>query len=494
TRVIADYRQILSEDLLHHFVIPWTQWAHKMGSVTRYQAHGSPGNLLDLYGAADIPEMESFGSAHFNIPGLLEDSLYPDNKRATLDPLLLKFSSSAAHVMGRKLASSETFTWLGEHFRVSLAECKPVLDEMLLSGINHVYFQGSPYSPKDAPWPGWQFYASINVTPYNTFWHDINSFDTYIGRVQSFLQKGQPDNDALLYWPVQDVWAMKTRNILLQLTIGNASEWLDPTYFHQVAAQLMRGGYGFDYISDLQLQKTQVKNGMLQTPGTSYQTLIIPPCHFMPEKTLEHILALAKAGAKIIFLDHFPKDVPGLYQLVERRKTFYRLEKSVSSKSRFTNNIQQGWGKGRFYLGNDVNKLMQMAGAVPEGFAASGLQYIRRKTSDGYIYFVADLDDTSANQWIPLAKNISSAVFYDASSGNIGKAAIRKKNGQSEIYIQLQPGQSVVIKGYAHKNITGPAWHYIESAGNPIPLKENWMLTFEKGPEGLKEIMPYKDK
>jgi hypothetical protein len=490
TRVIADYRETLSDELLHHFVIPWTQWAHQMGSVTRYQAHGSPGNLLDLYGAADIPEIESFGSAHFNIPGLTEDSLYPENKRATLDPLLLKFSSSAAHVMGRKLASSETFTWLGEHFRVSLAECKPVLDQMLVSGINHVYFQGSPYSPKGAPWPGWQFYASINVTPYNTFWQDIHAFDTYIGRVQSFLQKGQPDNDVLLYWPVQDVWAMKTRSILLQLAIDNASEWLDPTYFHQVAQQLMKGGFGFDYISDLQIQKADVENGSLQTHGVAYRALVIPPCRFMPEKTLKQILALAKAGAKIIFLDHFPKDVPGLHDLEERRTIFYQQERSVSPESSFTDNTQRIYGKGKFFTGTSIDKLMRMADIKPEGFNAAGLQYIRRETDDGYIYFVANLDSARVNQWIPLAENISSAVMYDACSGEIGKGSIRTKRGQTEIYLQLQPGQSLIIKGSVHKDVAGPSWHYLESAGNPVPLNGKWKLTFEEGPEGLTEKMP----
>ena len=38
----------------------WTKWSHEHGFITRYQAHGSPGNWLDLYAAADIPETEIF--------------------------------------------------------------------------------------------------------------------------------------------------------------------------------------------------------------------------------------------------------------------------------------------------------------------------------------------------------------------------------------------------------------------------------------------------
>ena len=59
-QTLADYRQTLSDMLLHNFTEQWTEWAHRHGATTRNQAHGSPGNLIDLYATADIPETESF--------------------------------------------------------------------------------------------------------------------------------------------------------------------------------------------------------------------------------------------------------------------------------------------------------------------------------------------------------------------------------------------------------------------------------------------------
>lgn len=483
-RVISDYRQTLAELLLHDFAQEWTSWAHDMGSLSRYQAHGSPGNLLDLYAAADIPEIESFGSSHFNIPGLPEDSL--GDRSGKLDPLLLKFASSAAHVTGKKFASSETFTWLGEHFRVTLSQCKPVLDYMLLSGINHVFFHGSPYSPKGAPWPGWQFYASMNFTPYNTFWKDIPAFTQYIGRSQSFLQKGKPDNDVLLYWPVQDVWAMTTGDILYRLTVGNATQWLTPTPFHQVGEELMQEGYGFDYISDKQLQHTNVLNGLLKTPGAAYQAIIIPPCKYMPVETLQQIVSLAKAGAKVIFAGSLPQDLPGLYQLQKRRKQFQQLKAILSAEQPFTHYNQKNIGNGTVFTGDNIKDLMQSAGIQAPGFPDAGLQFIRRKDTDGYIYFVSNLHSQAVDKWIPLAKNITSAVFYDPYTGHTGKAAIKTterkgRNKQTLLYLQLKPGQSMIIKGYINKNINGPSWHYTEPAGKPVMLDGSWKVSFEKG-------------
>jgi hypothetical protein len=494
-RVTADYRRTLAAMLLNNFADNWTLWAHQMGSLTRYQAHGSPGNLLDLYGAADIPEIESYGSNHSDVPGIPEDSM--GGRPGKIDPLLLKFSSSAAHVMGRKLASSETFTWLGEHFRVSLSECKPILDKLLLSGTNHVYFQGSPYSPQDAPWPGWQFYASINVTPYNTFWHDIPAFDQYIGRTQAFLQEGRPDNDVLLYWPVQDVWAMKSRNILFQLTVGNASQWLSPTPFHQVGEDLLHEGYGFDYISDKQLQTTKVTSGALQTPGATYRALLIPPCKYMPEETLQQIARLARAGAKIIFIHSLPQALPGLQHGPKEIAAFKQLKASLSGDQPFTNSNGKAFGQGTLFSGDNLGELMGMAGIRPSGFPAAGLQFIRRKDSLGYIYFIANLQSQPVDQWISLAKNLSSAVLYDPYSGNTGKGWVksltpshgraREKEPQTALYLQLKPGQSMIVRGYPDKDVTGPVWHYTKPAGEPMPIDGKWKVTFEEGMPVIKK-------
>src|SRR2546430_5009453 len=56
-------------------------------------------------------------------------------------PLISKFASSAAHVAGRGLTSAETGTWLGEHFTVTLDQLKQAVDQLFVSGVNHVIYQ-----------------------------------------------------------------------------------------------------------------------------------------------------------------------------------------------------------------------------------------------------------------------------------------------------------------------------------------------------------------
>ena len=115
-RIISDYRETLSDLLLENFTRRWTAWAHSHNSSTRNQAHGSPGNLIDLYAAVDVPECEGFGLTDFGIRGLRKDSLTRPNFS---DISMLKYASSAAHLTGKPYTSSETFTWLTEHFRIT---------------------------------------------------------------------------------------------------------------------------------------------------------------------------------------------------------------------------------------------------------------------------------------------------------------------------------------------------------------------------------------
>ncbi|MBO7379768.1 MAG: hypothetical protein J6U31_08490 [Bacteroidales bacterium] len=56
-----DYRETMSDLLLEVFTHSWADWAHSLGSTVRNQAHGSPADLLDVYAAVYIQELESFG-------------------------------------------------------------------------------------------------------------------------------------------------------------------------------------------------------------------------------------------------------------------------------------------------------------------------------------------------------------------------------------------------------------------------------------------------
>ncbi|HEY4150313.1 MAG TPA: glycosyl hydrolase [Chitinophagaceae bacterium] len=478
SRVKSDYRETMSQMLLDNFTINWTNWAHRYQSITRNQSHGSPGNLLDLYGAVDIPECETFGSSKFDIPGLRRDGA--DVRNVDPDPIMLKFASSAGHVNGRPYATSETFTWLAEHFKGALSQCKPELEQVFLCGVNHVYFHGTTYSPGDIPFPGWLFYASTNFVPDNSFWPHLGGLTTYITRCQSILQAGQSDNELIVYWPVYDAWS-SNKGTDMAMAIHGIDEWLRPTNFYKSAIALQKAGYSFDFISDKMLAGSGVLNNQIVTTAKaqSRKVLIVPQCQYMPVATLEKIIQLAKDGATVIF-QQLPRDVPGLDGLEDRRQKL----KDILASLQFTdagNGIKQySTGKGKILLSADLQKALEMKGVDGEGLVKTGLKFIRREIPGGKYYYLVNHTAKTIDTNIPLNMNAAGVLIMDPQNGNAGKAAASVANGKTSVHVQLQPGEAWILKAMT-AGIKASDWKYVQKTGSAIVLNNEWNLHFTKG-------------
>jgi hypothetical protein len=454
-RVRADYRETVSDVMIEDSLPQWVKWSKQRGFLTRNEAHGSPGNLLDLYALADVPETEMF--------------------RLDRNKLISKFASSAAHVAGRKLVGCETGTWLKEHFTETLADMKYLLDDLFVSGVNHVFYHGTCYSPDEAGWPGWVFYASYEMNPRNAVWRDVKALNDYVARCQSILQSGQPDNDILLYWPIHDFWQKAGAEPLLPHLTVHARAWFESQAIGHTAEQLWQRGYAFDYVSDRQLATARVAGGGIKVPGGKYRVIVVPGCEFMPLATLEKLLALAKSGATVIFAGGLPKDVPGWGDLANRRAKFASLLQQVSGTS---------VGKGRVLVG-DVETSLSTAGIARETLVDhEGLFYLRRFIAGGRNYFIANRSERAIEGWLPLATTAKSVVLMDAMSGRTGRGALRRSSSpgalQSEVYLQLQPGESIIVRAL-ERAATGANWNYLERMPVSELLVGRWQVDFLSG-------------
>ncbi len=479
SRVKSDYRETVSQMLLENMAVNWTSWAHKNNRITKYQAHGSPGNLLDLYAAADIPECEAyFGLSYFPIKGLRHDTTDVVNPNS--NPNIFKFASSAAHLFGKPLVSSETFVWLTDHFKTSLSQCKPEVERLFLGGINHVFYHGTTYSPEDIPFPGWQFYASSNFTPSNSLWPQLNGLNNYITLCQSVLQAGTSDNELFVYWPVYDCWA-NPKGTDMQLSMHNVNEWLTPTYFNKSVTQLQKTGYSLDYISDKMLLQSQVKNGSIQVASAApaHKAIVVPQCNLMPAETLSKIIQLAQNGATVIF-QGFPKDVPGLRDLVKERNDLKKILSSLTLKFPREGTKEIKTGKGKIYLSNDLPTALQMEGIKREELVDKGLQFIRRKINDGKYYYIVNHSPEAVNTMLPIQFAAKTVTIMNPQTGTTGIAKSRTKNAVTEIQLQLQSGEALIVKA-SEKMEKGSTWKYTELTLNPIKLDGEWNLHFTAG-------------
>jgi hypothetical protein len=454
-RVVADYRETISDLLLDTFTMEWGAWARRRGALVRNQAHGSPANLLDLYAASDIPETEGTEIARF------------------------KWATSAAHVAGRQLVSAEVATWLGEHFKTTLADVRLAIDQCFVSGVNHIVYHGTAYSPGDDPWPGWQFYASVDFSQRNAWWQDFAALNQYVTRVQSFLQHGRPDHDVLIYFPFYD--AVADRGTSLLTHFGGANRATAAEGFEAARAALQSRGFTYDYISDRQLTATRVVDGRLITGGGSaYRVLVIPSARYFPLETLEHVLTLAHAGATIVLSKGWPLDVAGLHDLDARRRRFRDLTSAVSFGPTPSGVRVASHGAGRLLMAEDVDAMLLEAGIARERMVDQGLLFARRVDEGGRFYFISNRSDRSIDGWVPLETRSPAATIFEPMAGRRGAARTRRSEaGALDVYLQLAPGQSVIVATTASP-FSEDFPHY-RAGGAAIAIPGPWTVRFTGG-------------
>jgi hypothetical protein len=476
-RVKCDYRETLADLTLEHLVVPWVEWAHQHGQLARNQSHGSPANWLDLYAACDIPETESFGRLHGD----------------DADRLVLKFAASAAHVAGRKLVSAESATWLDEHFQVTLAQIKQIVDRQILAGVNHVFYHGTAYSPSDAPWPGWLFYASTQLNPRNPIWRDLPALNTYLTRCQSVLQESRPDNDVLLYWPLHDAWH-KPQGLRMEVRVHNGRDWFYGQPLGEAAELLQAKGYAFDYVSDRGLATCRVASGgKIVAPGGNYDVVVVPRTRHMPLATLEHLAEFARGGAKIVFWGDLPHSQPGLAGASPNPQ----WEAALAS-------LRAGSDASQIVIDEDLSSALQTTGVRHEQqLAERHIQFIRKHWHNDIVYFLKNEGQESVDDWVLLTADTESAVILDPVSGQIGRAATRGvEDHRQAVRLQLAPGQSLLLRvagsptavqaGTSPRD-TRPAgdaplatahiasWPYRDPVAAAIPLAGPWHIEFIAG-------------
>jgi len=455
-RVLCDYRETISDLLLDEFTKPWGDWARSKGAVIRNQAHGSPANILDLYAASDIPETEG------------------------ADVLRFKWGTSAAHVTGKRLASAETVTWLDEHFLSSYADVKKALDNYWLGGVNHIFYHGTAYTPRDDAWPGWLFYASVHFTPNDPAWRDVGVLNGYVARVQSFLQQGAPDNDVLLYAPFYDSWmeGYDGGGVPGSGMPGDVSKALlkhydrmEPEFkgtgFEECAEWMVKKGYGFDYISDKQLMGVAAAAGvagdsrapgLVTAGGSRYRAIVVPGCKYLSLGALEKLVRLADAGVPVIFYRSLPVGPPGLGDLVKRTEEFHGLLSKGS----------------RFVVGDDLSQLL--GDDMREKMVDEGLDFVKRSYGGGKVYFIVNHGAKPFAGRVEL-RGGTGAVVYNPMNGEYGSVASAAGAG---VHLELLPGESCIVQ-MLNKAAGVAPYRYYRTAGDAVEVGGEWNLVFESG-------------
>ena len=109
-----------------------------------------------------------------------------------------------------------------------------------------------------------------------------------------------------------------------------------------------------------------------------------------------------------------------------------------------------------------------------------GLHFTRRRHEGRDIYFVLNRGNKAVDGWVPLQTAGRSVAIFDALTGESGVVAVRTAaGGVTEVYLQLAPGQSAILKTF--DGARGPSYDYYRRAGEPRTPREGWNIRFLKG-------------
>ena len=456
----ADYRRTLAEmhlDFIKYFV----QWSHKKGMQTRNEAHGSPANLLDGYAAADMPETEFF----------LKDK----------DILFAKFASSAAHVFQRKYITSETGTWLEEHFQERPGSMKVLIDALFLSGVNRIFYHGNCYSPENAPWPGWLFYASTEMNPRNTLWSTFGQINKYAARTQAFLQSGVVENEVLVYWNPEDYWH-NPQNMELPLTVGNTAAWFNNRPTERFSRRLWEEGITFDYLSDKGLNQLEARNNRIYSGCNSWRVLVIPPMEYIDANSLAAILNLSRQGAEVIVDSALPKRAVGWKNLDVRQEELNRLKSTPETKKLVYPDAV-----------TELNKRLHPQSDYPY-LGSDKLKYVSRRLADGHVFFIANISQNltynpqnpvlSSDKFYTIPVQAQGAILLNPADGAIGAPEVKTdtKSGRLAVRISLDSNESILLRTFDSPAPPCSDWTYhAKTYTNSVPLSGQWKVEFLSG-------------
>jgi len=277
-RIRADYRLTISQLLIENLWQPFVEWNHQRGLQARVQAHGGPSDLLQSYGLADIPETEDLESG--------------------ASPHFLRLARAAANIYGRDIVSCESLCWIGKPYEVTPAQWLARANLLFVSGVNQLVMHGFPYALHKDKWPGWfpfepsAFLSGFSslINEANPLWAAIPAVNAYVSRAQSLLQAGKT-----------------AVNVAVLLTdIGYGSN-VDEDKVEAWLQGLLDAGYDYDRINPDGLQHSRARQKAVQTPGgTRYSAIVVPATDGMAPDVLDQLVAYARAGVRIVFVDRVP--------------------------------------------------------------------------------------------------------------------------------------------------------------------------------------------
>jgi hypothetical protein len=469
-----DWGKTLTELFNDNFVKQLRSFADKHGTRFRIQAYGMPSAALYSYASANLPEGEGYQWHDY---------------RAT------RYATSACHLLGVPVCSSETFTWIHSPvFRATPLDVKAEADLHFLQGVNQIICHGWPYTPAGVAFPGWSFYAAGVFDDQNPWYVVMPDVTRYLQRVSFMLRQGSPANDIALYLPNDDAWAKFTPGkVALTDIVGECIG-------HKIVGEILDAGYNLDFFDDGMLDaRGRVDNGSLlfgqggrgeSTRGQStrgeggspggirYHVVVLAGVQRMPLSTLKKLEEFAAHGGVLIATRRLPDLAPGYKATEADQKALQTIVRHLFQDPDATGIFIPD--ETRFAA--TIETLKKFRPDVQFSPPATQIGFVRRNSESGVIYFLANTSNQPKNVTASFRTESMFAQQLHPLSGKITPLEILgHPEGYTSVHLALAPYGSTILlfsnRLYSPPAATRPS----RPAPTPIDLNSGWSVAF--GPD-----------
>ena len=359
---------------------------------------------------------------------------------------------SGAHIYGKNIIQSESFTQLRTNWDEDPAMLKPVLDRNFALGINKVFFHVFVHNPYTDKAPGMTL---DGIGTYfqrdQTWWKPGKAFVDYVARCQALLQYGHPVTD---------------------IAVFTGEEMPRRAFTPDKLVPMLPGLVGKNRVESEQLRLANAGQPMCEMPaGVSHSANILKP-----EDWINPLNGYA--------YDSFNKDA--LLHLAKTKNSFMQLGDSTLYKAVI-------FPKGQEYSAETIAKIAELkqAGVIipelpvkdslnfePDMIAPKDIAWTHRSGEIGDIYFISNQENSTRNldavfrnvrnkptQWNPVTGEVETVRKFARNETN------------TKVKLSLAPYESTFIV-FSYKN--DAVNKYVTLLDDSIVIDGKWNVQFLK--------------
>jgi hypothetical protein len=434
-----DWGRTLAELIDENYLAAINTWARAHRTQFRSQSYGVPAVTLSSNSRVDLPEGEG---SQWHGPFSYT-----------------RWATSASHVYGRPVTSSETWTWLhSPPFRATPLDMKAEADTFFLQGINQLVGHGWPYSPSSAGEPGNSFYAAAVFNNHNPWWVVMPDITGYLTRMSWLLRQGKPANDIAVLLPEEDAQGR------FRLGEASVSDQMPELLGPDLIPAILDAGYNCDFIDSAAIDRV----------GIHYPVLVIPNIERLPLTTYRKIEEYARNGGVVLATQSLPSRAPGFLEDPRDRAAVQQISQALFAADAKNTKLVERTSD----LGAAIRGVLKPDVAIDP--VAPEVGFIHRKLTDADIYFVANTDNRPHEFTATFRTERSAAEWWDPFSGKFAGAG----SGPT-LKMSLAPYESRVVVFSDHS--MGREAKGSGTVFAPIDLSHDWKVSFDKS--GSSETM-----